>query len=337
MNDKKATSSIPVLSWFDEPVRQSIRSVFHDLNTATEALDLFKKYRRKHFESLKSALGYIKILGMSQPIPLANIYSPTFVSTTIHSRLYERDWHSAKSVVAPLSPFKPKRKSDVVRADEYIESKERVVILGGAGSGKTTFLRHIALAYSDKDVFQHTHLKTSKFPIFVSMLAYGRGKDPNMSLLDYIIQELKDKTDENAEYFIKRVIEKGLAIVLLDALDEIPVDERGEVIRQIRSLCNIYPKCKIVISCRTADYAGVFENFYEVELVRLSRTAVNKIIRAWFLQDPEKAGQLVRHLNRDKDVQSLTETPLLLSLLCIQFRHDLALPETKDRTLQEMY
>ena len=176
MNDKKATPPIPVLSWFDEPIRQSISSVFHDLNTATEALDLFKKYRRKHFRSLKSALVYIKILGMSQPIPLVDIYSPTFVSTTIHSRLYERDWHSAKSVVAPLSPFKLKRKSDMVRADEYIESKERVVILGGAGSGKTTFLRHLALAYSDKEVFQHTHLRFLSFQSLSQCLLMREGK-----------------------------------------------------------------------------------------------------------------------------------------------------------------
>ena len=34
-------------------------------------------------------------------------------------------------------------------------------------------------------------------------------------------------------------------------------------------------------------------------------------------------------MNRDEGVKSLCETPLLLSLLCIQFRHDLALPKRK--------
>jgi hypothetical protein len=85
-----------VISFFGEPVRQSINSLFHDLNVGVEALDLFKKYRGRHFHSIRSSLGSIKILGMTQPIRLQSVYTSAFVSTTIHSRLYERDWHSAK-------------------------------------------------------------------------------------------------------------------------------------------------------------------------------------------------------------------------------------------------
>jgi len=329
MTEKKAASSIPVLNWFDEPIRKSITSVFHDLNTATEALDLFRKYRRKHFASLKSTLGHIKILGMSQPLRLVDIYSPAFVSTTIHGRLYEKDWRSVKSKEDPLFQAPSKKKPSIVQADEFVESHSRVVILGGAGSGKTTFLRYLGLAYSDKKVFRSTQLKTSHFPIFVSILAYIQRKDRDMSLLDYIINELEDKTDKYAAYFVKRILSKGLAIVLLDALDEVPPTIRGDVIHQIRGLSQTYPHCKIVISCRTADYAGVFEEFHEVELTKLSPPAVPKIIKAWFWNDSEKATQIIRHLKRDKGVQSLTETPLLLSLLCIQFQHDLTLPKRK--------
>ena len=40
---------VPILNWFDEPIKQSIRSVFNDINSATEALDIFNKYRHNHF------------------------------------------------------------------------------------------------------------------------------------------------------------------------------------------------------------------------------------------------------------------------------------------------
>ena len=53
------------------------------------------------------------------------------------------------------------------------------------------------------------------------------------------------------------------------------------------------------------------------------------IVTAWFREDRTKGKELLRHLKRDEGVRSLCETPLLLSLLCIQFRHDLALPKRK--------
>lgn len=328
MNDI-TTSPIPVFNWFEKPIKESVYSVFHDLKTGTEALDLFKKYRKHHFNSLKSRLESMKILGMSQPVPLVEIYSPSSVSTTIHRRLYEKNWYNLGKHPYDFPAIKDKMTSKYVRADEYVESHKRAVILGSPGSGKTTFLRFLGLAYSDKKVFESTNLKTSLFPIFISMLAFTQRSDQKSSLLDYIIEDLIKKTDKYAEYFIKRIFEKGLSIILLDGLDEIPLLDRTKVFPQIQNLCDTYPNCKVIISSRTADYTGGFESFYEVELAKLSPQAVNKIVKAWFPNKPSKAKQLIQHIKRDKDLQALVETPLLLSLLCIQFRHDLALPKRK--------
>ena len=52
MTPGNVSIQVPILSWFDEPIKQAIRSVFDDLNNATEALDVFKKYRRNHFRRL---------------------------------------------------------------------------------------------------------------------------------------------------------------------------------------------------------------------------------------------------------------------------------------------
>jgi predicted NACHT family NTPase len=276
-----------VISFFGEPVKQSINSVFNDLNVGVEALDLFKKYRRRHFDSIKSTLGNIKILGMAQPIRLLSIYTPANVSTTIHSRLYERDWYSAKSgEIIGSSEGVRKIQSEIISADEYIESRERVVILGGPGSGKTTFLRFLSLAYSDKEIFKNTNLKTSKFPIFVSVLAFSKRKDTRKTLFDYIVRELEAKTDKNATYFLRRILDRGLGIILLDGLDEVSLGDRNDVIGEIKGICNTFPNSKIVVSCRTADYIVTFENFHEVELTKLTNEAVKKVIKAWFGSSP---------------------------------------------------
>ena len=320
---------IPILSWFDEPIKQIIRSVFDDLTNATEALDIFKKYRGNHFSRLAESMRYIKILGMSQPVPLTDLYSPAMVSTTIFGRLYEQEWVKAASTPESSSPTRRRQVDKLIRADEYIEEHHRVVVLGSAGSGKTTLLRHLALSMCDEEVFSSTNFRTSRFPFFIPLPKYARETAGEQSIPDYLAMELEKYTDSYASQFVKRLLSRGLAVLVLDSLDEVQPSVRKAVIEQIRESSAGYPECRIVISCRTADYGPISENFHEVELARLTTPAIDRIVKAWFKQDRKKAQEILRHLKQDKGVQLLCETPLLLSLFCIQFRHDLALPKRR--------
>ena len=55
---------IPIINWFEEPIKQSIQSIFNDTNNYVESLDVFKKYRKAHFEMLIPSVKSVKILGM---------------------------------------------------------------------------------------------------------------------------------------------------------------------------------------------------------------------------------------------------------------------------------
>ena len=328
MTPDDETMQIPILSWFDRPVKQAIWSVFDDVNKATEALDIFNRYKRNHFKRLSASVRHIKILGMNQPIPLTEIYSPAIVSTTIFGRIYDQDWLSA-SASGPITPPQRRRVGRLSRADQFLETHTCVVVLGSAGSGKTTLLRHLALSMCDKKVFDDTNLKTSRFPFFVSLPSYARETKGQKSIYNYLVDELKEYTDSYASEFVKRLLNRGLALLILDSLDEVPRSLRQSVVDRIKEVSTGFPECRVVVSCRTADYDPISETFYEVELTRLTEDAVRRIVKAWFKHDQEKSRKLLRHLKQDAGVRSLCETPLLLSLLCIQFRHDLALPKRK--------
>ena len=265
---------------------------------------------------------------MSEPILLTALYSPVMVSNTIHRRLYEQEWLSASSADAP-NPTRHRRPVKLRRADAFIEEHSRVAVLGSAGSGKTTLLRHVALAMCDNVVFRSTKLKTSRFPFFVDLPKYARDTEGAKSIADYLSGELEQYTDSYARYFVHRVLNRGLAVLVLDSLDEVPPSIRKAVVEQIRETATGYPKCRMVVSCRTADYEPISDSFYEVEIARLTQPAIRAIVKAWFKDEEKRARQLLTHLRRDESVLSLCETPLLLSLLCIQFRHDLSLPKRK--------
>jgi predicted NACHT family NTPase len=324
MGEEGSNFSFPVLNWIDGPIKQSFKNVFDGLNTGAEALDIFNKFRNKHFKMLHEKVSNIKILGMSEPTPLLQIYSPLFLSTTIHRRLYEQEIHKQDEVTV-LSKSK---ESSKICADIFIEKYNRIAILGTAGSGKTTLLRYLALAYSIKTVFDKSNLKTPKIPFYISLLEYSKQKSLG-SIFDFINNNLTENTDTYAVSYLKRIFDKGIAVVLLDAIDEVPANRRNDIFNNIKKFCESFTKCKIILTCRTADYTHSFENFYEAEISRLTQDAVNKIIKSWFVDDKAKANLLIKHISKDEGIKILTETPLLLSLVCIQFRHDLSLPKRK--------
>lgn len=310
------------------PIKHSVNSVFDSINRGVESLDLLGKYTNVQKNQIRTQLENIKLLGMTSPIPLQKIYYPTYISTTIRRRLYEQEWlrQGDEKIEAPRKPAHRAQKETVKAGDEYVEKNNKVVILGGPGAGKTTFLKFIALVHADGIEVSATKIKNRVVPFFVQLPHFAKS---NQSMLEFISEPLKKATDHLAVDFIKRNFAKGAAILILDSLDEVPLTLRSDVISKIRSFEILFPKSRIVLSCRTADYEETLENFCEVEISKLNHDAIKKIIQAWFEQDTTKAAQLINLIDSDDGVATLTETPLLLSLLCIQYRHDLVLPKRK--------
>lgn len=315
--------NIPVINWFEEPIKQSISSIFGDVNNYVESLDLLKKYRNTHFDILIPTVRTLKILGMQKPIDLEELYYPTSVSIDIRRRIYSTEWMKIDDETSKVRNGVHKT---VVPGDEFIEQNPRVVVLGGPGAGKTTFLKYLSLAYSDEVIFSKTKLKTSFLPVYIHLPSLP---SESIDFLHAISFNVQQRTDERAEYFYRRLLETGNIVVFLDSLDEVPSDSKKTTVNAISDFCKLYPRARVVITCRTADYHQVFEGFAEIEVTRLSQVAVEKIVKGWFNKEPKKAEKLLATLQADAAISSLTETPLLLSLLCIQYRNDLVLPNRK--------
>ncbi|KUJ50078.1 NACHT domain-containing protein [Chryseobacterium sp. JAH] len=112
---------------------------------------------------------------------------------------------------------------------ELVAEKTRIVLLGGAGSGKSTELSNLLALYS---------IPESPFvPVFQKMNTY---------------------VNENIEDFLPKdwsKIPENICLVILDGLDEIEPANFNTAARKISSFSTKFPNIRIVISCRT--------NFYE--------------------------------------------------------------------------
>lgn len=201
---------IPLINWFEDPAKASINSVFDGLNDFVESLDLFNKYKNTHIEQLHSIVRPVKILGMQSPFDLANLFYPTYVSTDIRRRIYKADWENADATTSPSSPA---QKSTEL-GTKFIENNQRTVVLGGPGAGKTTFLRYLALAFSEKSVHKKAKLTTHQLPLYIHLPAIQKEK---FDILSTLSLHLKSRTDERASLFVERLLGSGNAAVLLDS------------------------------------------------------------------------------------------------------------------------
>lgn len=157
--------------------------------------------------------------------------------------------------ISHLSSVQQKNKSiysklEKERLKKVVYDTKRIVLLGDAGSGKSTELRYLAAELSQEE---------SKFiPIF---------KRLNIYISD---QGIKNYLPE----YWKKISEDQL-ILILDGLDEIQPDEFNKVVRQITSFSEKYSELRIIISCRT--------NFYELPSTNSQGTLSG--YEAYFLTD----------------------------------------------------
>jgi energy-coupling factor transporter ATP-binding protein EcfA2 len=289
-----------------------------------------KKVIEVHLGRTREMTGSIKILGMTEPLPIEQVYYPTRVSDSIRRRLFENTW----TTLTKIDVRKRLRKDPSISQPglDAIGKSKRMVVLGGPGSGKTTFLKYLALTHARDDLFDQSKLPKRFLPFFVHLPVISK---ENADLFEYLAAELTGARKLQLNRALEALFERGEAIIILDSLDEVPLTSRPSVVRSILAFFKRFPALGGIVSCRTADYSQTIDGFKEVEVARLDRRAIDKIVRGWFQAEtsaseaPDRARKLLEIIDDNEDVENLAETPLLLSLICIQFSHDLRIPNRK--------
>jgi hypothetical protein len=204
----------------------------------------------------------------------------------------------------------------------------RVLIRGGAGAGKTTFLRWLAM-----NALGETRTSGNEWlglvPFFVPLRHYTTLPKPE----EFISSTASMIEEEKPAGWVTARLREGRALVLVDGVDELVSERREEARQWLCRLVNAYPDARYAITTRPA---AVPEDWMEecgfaaFDLLPLSDKGVRDFVEAWHTAARDEPGltrdarvwlteceaRLISTLARRPDLRRLASSPLLAGLLC---------------------
>lgn len=299
---------------------------------------LVRSLRQTAKDSLYERCGTMRVLDMTRPVDLSNIYTSVHVLKQVSS--HQRRKLSEILEEANASNFDRLGFGQILHPRkpvmEAVAEHKKLIILGKPGAGKTTFLKHLAIECIKGD------FAPDRLPLFVNLKQFSEHPS-RPSLLEFLsyrhlesqLTALSAADVETPLLQLKQVLNAGRSLILLDGLDEVSQDAQDRVLTEIRLLSEDFRDNHFLMTCRVAAWEYTFEQFTEVEIADFDNAQIDAFSRQWFEDKAIAAQSFLRSLARWPQLAELATTPLLLTLLCLAFESSGTLPGSRSELYQE--
>ena len=300
---------------------------------------LVQEVRERIKPEIQEKCGTMRVLDMTQPIALGDIYTHVNILEKITSR---RGFERSELMLdgSPeiferfcLGEIRERRLPGI----EAVKKFSKFMILGKPGAGKTTFLKHLAIGCIGGE------FQGEKVPVFVTLKDFAEAND-KPDLLEYITLLVTTPSVgahgcaplQPKVIPMQEILHQGRALILLDGLDEVREADNSHVLKQVREFSHHFHLNQFIITCRIAAKEYTFEKFTEVEIADFDDKQIADFSHKWFLSknDPIKAESFLQKLQEDAPIRELATSPLLLTLLCLVFEDTSSFPTNRAELYQ---
>ncbi|MFE1747863.1 NACHT domain-containing protein [Coleofasciculus sp. H7-2] len=293
---------------------------------------LVQEVREKIKPIIQERCGTMRVLDMTQPIGLNDIYTNVNILEKITGRRRKdipellQECNSENIERFGLSKITEER----VPGLEAVEKYTKLMILGKPGAGKTTFLKYLAIQCNQRE------FQADRVPIFVTLKEFAEATN-KPGLLEYITQQFAGcgVVETRVIASLQNVIKHSRTLILLDGLDEVREEDNKRVLREIRDFSDQYRDNHFVMTCRIAAREYTFEKFTEVEVADFDAEQITTFANNWFKNKAVKPETFIKRLEDNNRIKQLAASPLLLTLLCLAFEESGDFPANRSELYKE--
>ncbi|OKH25843.1 NACHT domain-containing protein [Chroogloeocystis siderophila] len=287
-----------------------------------------QEVRNKLRTAIEQRYGLMRVLDMSQPVELNNIYTKINLLKKITGRR-RLELADLLKVCVP-EEFERPNLGEVTQSSisglEALQEHTKLVILGKPGAGKTTFLKHIALQCINGK------LQANRVPILIALKDFAETPE-QPSLLEYIAEQFTTCGIIDSA-ITTQILINGRALVLLDGLDEVQEKDCYRVVQEIRNFVAKFLHCHFVLTCRIATREYTFEEFTEVEIADFDAEQIASFAYNWFASH-EESTNFLQKLQQNATIREIATNPLLLTLTCLVFAETSSFPTNRTQFYKE--
>lgn len=210
--------------------------------------------------------------------------------------------------------------------DDFIPLYKKVLLVDTAGMGKSTIMKYLYLSSISEN---------KGIPILIEL----RKLDKNISIIDFIMNEMNGIREYFTKEDILDLIEGGDFIFFFDGYDEIVPDIKQIVTDNLQKFISQAQNNLFIISSREEKELACFGDFQRFEIKPLSKSEAYSIIIRYD-GDGELSKELIEKLNAEENLKILNEfleNPLMVSLLYKAFEYKRTIPYKKHIFYRQVY
>ncbi|MEC4018608.1 NACHT domain-containing protein [Streptomyces sp. H27-D2] len=216
-------------------------------------------------------------------------------------------------------------------AEQALSGRDRVLLRGVAGSGKTTLVQWLAVAVARGKLPGPLEELRGRVPFVLPVRRFG---PEGLPVPDEFLSAVRyPRAGSQPSGWADRVMSDGRGLLLVDGIDEAPESDREQLRHALRQLLALYPGNVWLLTSRPPAVREnwlVPDGFTELKLSPLSREGVAAFIHRWHAAAREDATDLDRldHYEQTllgavritRDLGRLATNPLMCGLICALHR-----------------
>ena len=176
----------------------------------------------------------------AEPIPLYDFYVPLDVKLGKREVLESVDYQSLAGILP----------------------QGRAVISGTAGGGKSVLMRHLFIS-----ALKNGH----HIPVFLELRKVNQDRLPLKVMIGKALQLFNFNSGGSIDEYVDLALEKGHFALILDGYDEVDLDHKQKLTKELLELSAGAPDCFVVISTRPDESIQGWDGFSNLSLQPLSK------------------------------------------------------------------